>query len=63
MNYAFIKRDGLVKLDRTKLTKVDTLLTYHGKTDTLLNEVLRDAIMCTDVNCNEISHGIAFRAM
>lgn len=50
MNYEF-KRAGLVKLDWTKFMEEDVLITYHGKTDTLLNEVVlpRDAIMCTDV--------------
>lgn len=60
MNYEF-KRAGLVKLDWNKLMEEDALITY-GKTDTLLNEVVlpRDAIMCTDVNCNEISHCTVF---
>lgn len=63
MNYEF-KRAGLVKLDWIKLMEEDALITY-GKTDTLLNEVVlpRDAIMCTDVNCNEISHCTVFCAM
>lgn len=61
MNYEF-KRDGLVKLDLTKLTEENVLITYNGKTDAILNEMVlpRDAVMCTDVNCNEISHGTAF---
>ena len=45
------------KLDWAKLTNED-ILTYYGKTDVLLSDVYlpRDAIMCSDVNCNVMSH-------
>ncbi len=55
------KRAVLVKVDWSKITDED-LKTYSGKTDTLLDKVVlpRDAILCSDVNCNDISHGTAF---
>lgn len=45
------------KLDWAKLTNED-VLSYYGKADVLLSDVYlpKGAIMCSDVNCNDISH-------
>lgn len=40
-------------------------MSYYGNTDVLLSDVYlpKGAIMCSDVNCNEISHRKALCAM
>ena len=52
-----VKSDFKAKLDWSKLTNEDVML-YFGRTDGLFWDVYlpRDAILCSDVNCNNISH-------
>lgn len=54
----------MAKLDWAKLRNED-VLSYYGKTDIILNDVClpKGAIMCSDVNCNEIAHRKALFVM